>query len=241
MISMSAYAQYRHPLTHAIALLLRYKLHHESGQRVPGSFELPITKSLNETRITLYEFLLSVPLDDEMDRATLAIQVHAVSVSLLSAKCKAGHRSGHIFDITIPMALYRGNGIYATANAAMQYCAWLQFCLRSVAIQATRLGGLEKLYIPFQRTITGTEDSKVVELNDDGWGQGEEALEELDVIGDVMLQTGEARGKKVPEPIFLVDGLERTDESPSSNTSSLGSLIMEGLGSHPLEEDALLA
>jgi hypothetical protein len=227
---------------HAIALLLRYKLHHESGQRVPGSFELPITKSLNETRIALYEFLLSVPLDDEMDRVTLGIQVHALSVSLLTAKCRASNRFGHIFDITIPIALYKGNGIYTNANTATRYCAWLQFCLRSVAIQATRLGGVQKLYIPFQRMINNMEDSKVVELNDDGWGQGDdEGLEELDVVGDVMLQTGEARGQKVPEPIFLVDGLDKTDETPSSNISSRGPLsIMEGLGSHPLEEDVLL-
>lgn len=245
VISTSAYAQYRRPLTHAIALLLRYKLYHELGQRVPGNFKLPMTKSLNDARIALYEFLISVPLEDEIDRATLGIRVHALSVSLLTARCTASIRIGHIFDITLPTALYRGSGVYTTANTATQYCAGLQFCLRSVAIQATRLGGIEKLYIPFQKMTIGMEESiKVVELNYDSWGQGDEGLEDLedlDAIANVTLRTGEARREKVPEPIVLLDGLEKTDANSSLNGSSMGSpSTTEELGNHALDQDPLL-
>lgn len=243
MISISAYADYRHPLMHAVALLLRYKFYHESGHHVPGNFELPMTKSLNETRIALYEFLLSVPLSDGIDRATLGIKVHALSVSLLTAKCRVNDRIGHIFDVTIPIALYKGDGVYRTANSATQYCAWLQFCLRSVAIQVTRLGGVEKPYIPFERTVDGMELSgKAVELSDDGWGDGSDdvGFEDLDVISDFVLTVGEEIAGKGQEPIFFVDGPEKVNTN-SSSKGSQGSPPLIVYRTHSMKEDTLLA
>ena len=80
-----------------------------------------------------------------------------------------------------------------------------------------------------------------MELNDDGWGHGSEdvGLENLDVVGDVVLPAGEEMGRKRPEPIYFVD------KSEKANTSSLlkgspGSLSLTEEGSYSIKEDTLL-
>ena len=220
--SISDYAQYRHPLTHAVALLLRYKFHYDSGQRVAGKFELPMTKSLNETRIALYEFLLSVSLDEVLDRVTLGTQVHALVVSLLTAKCRVSNRIGHILDITIPMGIYKRDGIYRNANYATQYCAWLQFCLISVAIQASRLGGVEKSYVHYygrkEHNDVVTSDELCDDEQDDT-GFEDSGFEDVDIVSDLVLRKRKKTGSKLPEPIFFVDEPGHLDQSSSSDPS----------------------
>ena len=186
-----------------------------------------MTKSLNETHIALYKFLLSVSLDEAVDMVTLGPQVHPLVVALLMAKCKVSDRIGDILDITIPMGIYKRGGIYRSANYATQYCAWLQFCLISVAVQASRLGGLEKSYTHYgceERNDAVTSD----ELYDDE--QDDTDLEDLDIVDNVTWGKGKRpSGRKVPEPIFFVDEPGQLNESPSLDLAG---------GSH--EEDALL-
>lgn len=183
-----------------------------------------MTKSLNETRIALYEFLLSVSLDEVMDRVTLGTQVHPVVVALLTAKCKVSNRIGHILDITIPMGIYKRGGVYRNANYATQYCAWLQFCLISVAIQASRLGGVEKSYIHYGRNEAMTSDELYDVEQDDSTD-----LEDLEIVNNVAWRNGKGASSTVPEPIFFVDEPGQLDKSPSSDPAG---------GSHG--EDALL-
>lgn len=184
-----------------------------------------MTKSLNELHIALYEFLLSVSLDHVLDRVILGSRVHALVCSLLMAKCRVSNRIRHILDITIPMGNYKRDGIYRNANYSTQYCAWLQFCLMSVVIQASRLGGVEKSYVRYE-----CKPDEVASNADDE----DTSLEDLDIVDDVTSRQRKREGRKIPEPLFFVDEPGQLDESPTSGRSS------ETSGESRAEGDALL-
>ncbi len=232
-LSGNSYTNYRHPLMHAIALLLRFKFHHEVGQHIPGQFGLPVTKPMNDSRIALYDFLMSVSLGVEIDRMELGNLVHPLLVSLLTAKCKANDRIGHIFDVTIPIGLYKGDGIYRNVMCATKYCAWLQFCLRSVAIQCARLGSAQASYKPFLETSLIVHNEWP---EDDDYEQNNLDWDQLDFVGDVdpeMRQIVKHASQEL-EPVFFVDAPGDDSDSSQPEDSSL-------LGSHPLARDDLLS
>jgi len=117
-MSDASYDHYYYPLLHSIAFLLRLKLRYDRGHKLPGNIKIPFTKALQQSRTELYEFLMSAPLDGEIDPDMLGILVHRVLIALLMARCNVTDRIGHIFEITMPMALYKGNGIYRNASCA---------------------------------------------------------------------------------------------------------------------------
>ncbi len=152
------------------------------------------------------------PLDEEIDYARLGDLVHKLSISLLTAKCRVGDQIGHIFDITVPMALYKGNGIYQTALCATRYCAQMQYCLRSVVIHIARLGGPYGAYVPFDSTKKVMPDPAIDE---------DEDSEELDVVDGVYSsRCAESPDISMKEPLHFVDN-DSDDSADIATTTGL--------------------
>ena len=193
----------------SIACLLRLKFRYDRGHELPGNIKFPLTKSLQMSRNELYEFLMSTPLEKEVDPAALGALVHKILIAILTAQCKVTDRIGHIFDITVPMTLYKGNGIYRSASCATKYCAQMQYCLRTVVVHIVRLGGPLAPYILFESM--DTEDTR--DLNEDPsiengkeLEQGED-LEEIDVVDD-LYSSRHSIGfseRPVEEPLCFID------------------------------------
>lgn len=148
---------------------------------------------------------MSAPLNEEINATTLGVLVHRVLIALLTARCNVTDRIGHIFDITIPMALYRGNGIYRNASCATKYCAQMQYCLRSVVIHTVRLGGPLEPYTLVEVTDPGVP-SKDCLIDDSEEADQIQDLEELDLVDDVYLvRHSEASERPADEPLCFAD------------------------------------
>ena len=211
---------------HSIACLLRLKFRCDQGHKLPGNIKFPFTKSLQKSRNELYEFLSSTSLEEEVDPVVLGVLVHKLLISMLTAQSKVSERVGHIFDITVPMALYKGNSMYRSASCATRYCAQLQYCLRTVVVHIVRLGGPLAPYIQFESTDTKVdlnEDSCIE--NTDELEQSQD-LEELDVVDDLYpLQHSEGSSKgPVEEPLHFLDEDDNSfaNECPSKSDENQG-------------------
>lgn len=216
-MSDASYDHYYYPLLHSIAFLLRLKLRYNRGQKLPGNIRIPFTKCLQQSRTELYEFLMSTPADEEIDPTKLGVLIHSVLIALLTARCNVADRIGHIFDITIPMALYRGNGIYRNASCATKYCAQMQYCLRSAVVHIVRHDGPLEPYTALDVTDAGipskVDDSEEAEQIQD--------LEELDMVDDIyVVRHSEASERPAEEPLCFVDD---DDDAVTSTQSQLQS------------------
>ena len=100
-----SYHYYYYPLLHLVAFLLHLKFQYDRGHCLPEDIKVPFMQSLQCSRNELYNFLMLVPLKKEIDLMILGTLVHRVLVSILTAQCKVIDCIGHIFDITVSMAL----------------------------------------------------------------------------------------------------------------------------------------
>ena len=215
-LSDGSYQHYYYPLLHSVAFLLRLRFRCDRGDCLPDNFKVPFTQSLRTSRNELYKFLMSAPLEKDIDLITLGVLVHGVLVSMLTAQCKVIDRIGHIFDITVPMALYNGDGTYRSASCATKYCAQMQYCLRSVVVHIVRLGGPSDPFTFFEipaTAILSNEDFTVTDHSEESLD-----LEELEVVDDLYPLRRENKFAKPPvkEPLHLID--EDDDDAIASPT-----------------------
>lgn len=156
---------------------------------------------------------MSAPLDEEIDPTTLGVLVHRVLIALLTARCNVTDRIGHVFDITIPMALYKGNGIYRDASCATKYCAQMQYCLRSVVVHTVRLDGPLEPYTLLDDTDTRAPSNRDCSVEDSEEAEQIQDWEELDLVDDVYLvRHAEKRSERpVDEPLCFVDDDDEGD------------------------------
>lgn len=147
---------------------------------------------------------MSAPLEKEIDLTMLGTLVHRVLVSMLTTQCKVIDRIGHIFDITVPMALYNGDGIYRSALCATRYCAQMQYCLRSVVVHVVRLGGPCEPFTSFEIPATG-----ILPHEDFTKEHGKESLdsEGLEAVDDLypFRHSGKFKEPPVKEPLYFID------------------------------------
>jgi hypothetical protein len=165
---------------------------------------------------------MSAPLEKDIDLITLGVLVHGVLVSMLTAQCKVIDRIGHIFDVTVPMALYNGDGIYRSASCATRYCAQMQYCLRTVVVHIVRLGGPSELFTFFEIPATAILPNEDFTVTDHGEDSESLDLEELEVVDDLYPLRHENKFAKTPvkEPLHFID--EDDDDaiaSPTEGTS----------------------
>ena len=171
---------------------------------------------------------MSAPVDEEIDPTMLGVLVHRVLIALLTARCDVTDRIGHVFDITIPMTLYRGNGIYRNASCATKYCAQMQYCLRSVVVHTVRLDGPLEPYTLLD--VTDAEvPSKVCLVDDSEEAEQIQDLEELDMVDDVYLvRHSEASEQPAEEPLCFADDDDDAVTSPQSQLQSADNLKNQG-------------
>ncbi len=201
---------------HSMACLLRLKFRYDRGYELPGNIKFPFTKSLLKSRNELYEFLMSTPLETEVDPAALGALVHKFLIATLTAQCKVTDGIGHIFDITVPMTLYAGNGMYRSASCATKYCAQTQYCLRTVVVHIVRLGGPHILFESMDREGARDLNENSPIENGEELEQGED-LEGLDVVDDLYSsQHSEVLSEgPVEEPLRFID---EEDDDAFKNT-----------------------
>ena len=157
-LAPSTLMRYKNALFDPITLFLRAR-HMASFKKQIGQVEMikkfHLTPTAMHAAIGLYNFLVSVPLEDEIPGNQLRVHVHRVLVGLLTSSPPTEVRAGGLFDITLALRAYKGaDHGFGAATIASAWCAMFQYGMRSIVVHIARLGG-------------GKADYKKIEKPDD--------------------------------------------------------------------------
>ena len=205
---------YRDGLFDPIALLLRYRHVASLGKVDYGQTEidLHLEKRVMHAVVSLYNFLIKVPSEEEIPRVELAVHVHRVLVHLLTSQAPSSERVGGPLDFVMVLRSYIGpEQGFGPPTIASRYCCMLQYGLRTIVVHIARLGGGENAYkIEEPAPTTEQPQETAVDSSSSKTGIPLTDLEDCDPLDigegelDQLMESEEAHG---PIPSILKDSL----------------------------------
>jgi hypothetical protein len=131
-----------------------------------GLIDLGLTPAIKRAVKALYNFLVSVPEDDDLSQETLGKHAHHLLACLLVCQHPVSKKVGGPLEYAFMLSMYLGHQTFQQASRLSKFCAMSQYCLRSILVHIVRLGGLDKCFVALDDEDWMMDDEQINDQRD---------------------------------------------------------------------------